>query len=97
MVQKNMRLVCDGGTGTILGRYPKIPLDGRYSQESVTLVLLITGSPSEVLRVVLSALTISQVWLFPLVDGCHCGYITKLEKKKKKPPGDSLFLFWLYI
>jgi hypothetical protein len=47
MVQKNMRLVCDGGTGTILGRYPKIPLDRRYSQESITLVLLITGSASE--------------------------------------------------
>jgi recombinational DNA repair protein RecR len=47
MVQKNMRLIGDGGTGTILGRYPKIPLDRRYSQESITLVLLITGSASE--------------------------------------------------
>lgn len=47
MVQKNMRLVGDGGTGTILSRYPKIPLDRRYSQESINLVLLITGSASE--------------------------------------------------
>jgi hypothetical protein len=47
MVQKNMQVVGDGGTGTILGRYPKIPLDRRYSQESITLVLLITGSASE--------------------------------------------------
>jgi hypothetical protein len=42
-----MRLVGDGGTGTILSRYPKIPLDRRYLQESITLVLLITGSASE--------------------------------------------------
>jgi hypothetical protein len=47
MVQKNMRLVGDAGTGTILSRYPKIPLDRRYSQESITSVLLITGSASE--------------------------------------------------
>lgn len=47
MVQKNMRLVGDGGTGTILSRYPKVLLDRRYSQESIALVLLITGSASE--------------------------------------------------
>jgi hypothetical protein len=47
MVQKNMQLVGDGGTGTILSRYPKIPCDRRYSQESIPLVLLITGSASE--------------------------------------------------
>jgi len=23
----------------------------------------------------------SLIWFFPLVDGCHCGYITKLKKK----------------
>ncbi len=42
-----MRLVGDGGTGTILSRYHKIPLDRRYSQELISVVLLITGSASE--------------------------------------------------
>jgi len=25
------------------------------------------------------------MWLNPFMDGCQCGYITKLKKKKKKP------------
>jgi hypothetical protein len=30
------------------------------------------------------ALTCSQIWLIPLVDDHHFGYITKLEIKRKK-------------
>jgi hypothetical protein len=31
---------------------------------------------------VLSDLVAKLKWLFPLVDGCHCGYMTKIEEKK---------------
>jgi hypothetical protein len=31
-----------------------------------------------------SSLTSSQIWLFPLVDNHHYGYIKKLEKIKNK-------------
>jgi hypothetical protein len=29
-------------------------------------------------KCLLSSVTCSQIWLFPLVNGCHCAYMTKL-------------------
>jgi hypothetical protein len=40
-------------------------------------------------KCLMTALSCSQIWLFPLVDGCHCGYITKL---KKKPPDSYMMM-----
>jgi len=52
-------------------------------------------------KFLLSSFKCSQIWLIPLVDDSHCGYITKLKKKKKKNlltawwQPESAFLFSL--
>jgi hypothetical protein len=37
-----------------------------------------------IFKFLLSSFKYSQIWLIPLVDDSHCGYITKLKKRKKK-------------
>jgi hypothetical protein len=33
-------------------------------------------------------------WLFPLADGCHCGYIAKLRKKKLLLPSAKVLSYY---
>jgi hypothetical protein len=44
------------------------------------------------LKILLSHLSCSQIWLNLLVDRHHYGYITKLTKKKHTAPGAVFFL-----